>query len=448
MHLNNTGTDAKSHGEGVTWQRRLSLIAAAVFVVLLVGSLIIVLSHARQSATGNNKVAGTTWQRQSQLIGIHMFDATTGWAEGSGGTILRTTDGGIHWKDVTPQQIPHMTLWSGRNQYINTTTAWIAVTVNKDNSLYFRPSVTTLAFHTTDGGQTWQQATLNTGGNLVKEITFATPQDGWLLTTLEQGIHEVTGPQKTPPPDLFRTTDGGKTWVKVLSSTSSQAKIFSNVSITGISFGDQTTGLMMGMVGGSIPQLYRTQDGGKTWKMQILPAIQNASHQVPSGGGGPLFFTSTEALVPVFFNQNSDLAIYTTHDGGVTWHSSSFLHMASNLAQAAPTYGAYGLNEPPMFINMQDGWVEGFGGQRGVLYATSDGGQHWTKVTPKPGTIMVNSLPDFATSTIGWAFDYAFDTRNGGQITVLYETTDGGPSWKQVHAIFPAFIVPKSAFSH
>jgi photosystem II stability/assembly factor-like uncharacterized protein len=442
---NSSARGSKSHGELVTWQRRLSLIAAVLFVALLVGSLVVVLSHARQSATGNRSksAASTTWSgRQAQLIGIHMFTATTGWAEGTDGTVLRTTDGGIHWKDVTPQQMPHTTLWSGRNQFLNAASAWIAVTINKDNSLYYRPSTTSLVFHTTDGGQTWQEVTLNTQGFQVGEITFANLQDGWLLTKLEQGIHVVTGPETTSPPDLFRTTNGGKTWVQVLSSSSSQAQIFSNVVITGFSFGNQTTGLLTGMIGNT-PQLYRTHDGGLTWQLQILSTPRSSSIPIPSGIGIPYFFTSTDAVLSLTYNQDSDFTTYTSHDGGATWSNTSFLHLASD-----PAKHIYGFAEPPLFINMQYGWVEGFDGQHGILYATVDGGQHWTKVTPMPGTITVNVLPNFTTPTIGWEFDYAFDTHTGNQNTVLYETTDGGHIWKQVHAIFPGFIVPKSAFSH
>ena len=248
--------------------------------------------------------------------------------------------------------------------------------------------------------------------------------------------------QRQTPPDLFRTLNGGKTWVKVLSRTSSQAKIFSNVAIIGMSFGNQTTGLLTGMKG-STPQVYRTLDSGLTWQLQLLPATQNSATPIPSGIDIPYFFTSMDAALSVTFNHDSDLAIYATHDGGATWSSSLFFHRAFD-----PAKGSYGFKQPPLLINMQDGWVEVLEGQHGVLYATSDGGQHWTKVIPTPGTIMINSLPAFTTPTIGWEFDYGFDTHTGNQTTVLYETTDGGHIWKQVHAIFPGFIVPKSAFSH
>lgn len=444
-NYNNSNGDSKAHGEVVIWQRSLSMIAAVVFVALLVGSLVVVLDHARQSATGNNKPAvSTTWPgRQSSLIGIHMFDAITGWAEGTDGTVLRTTDGGIHWKDVTPPKMSHTTLWSGRNQYISATTVWIAVTVNKDNSLYYRPSTTSLIFHTTNGGQTWQESTLNTGGYQVDEITFANSQDGWLLTKYEQGIHQVTGPETTPPPDLFHTTNGGKTWAKVLNRNSSQAQLFSNVVITGFSFGNQTTGLLTGMKG-STPYTYITNDGGLTWQLMVWVIDKNVSPSLqPSGVGIPYFFTSMDAELPFFFNQNSDFALYITHNGGVSWTISPFLHLASD-----PAKGIYGFGQSPLFINTHDGWVEGFDGSHGVLYATIDGGQHWTKVTPKSGTITVNGLPNFTTPEVGWVLDYAFNTHTGNQITVLYGTTDGGHTWKQVHAIFPDFIVPKSAFTH
>ncbi len=443
MPFSSPATGSKSRGERVTWQRRLSLIAAVLFVALLVGSLIVVLNHAHQSTTGTHKPAASrTWPgRQAQLTGIHMFDATTGWAEGTDGTVLRTTDGGIHWQDVTPQQMPHTTVWNGRNQYISTINAWISVTVNKDSSSNYLPSTTSLVFHTTDGGQTWQKTTLNTGDYQADVISFVNTQDGWLLTIRGEGIHVVTNAATIPPPELYRTMNGGKTWVKVLSRTSSQARILANVAITGMSFGNQTTGLLTGMMGNT-PQLYRTHDGGLTWQLQILPTIGNAT-PIPSGVDIPYFFTGTDALLSMTFNHDSDLAIYTTHDGGVTWSSSPLFHRAFD-----PAKGTFGFKQPPLFINMHNGWVEVFDSQHGVLYATTDGGQHWTKVTPKPGSITMNSLPSFATSTIGWEFDYAFDTHTGNQMTVLYETTDGGHTWKQVHAIFPNFIVPKSAFTH
>jgi photosystem II stability/assembly factor-like uncharacterized protein len=49
---------------------------------------------------------GSPWQMQNSgttagLRGIHSVDGTVAWASGTGGTVLRTTDGGAHWEPCT-----------------------------------------------------------------------------------------------------------------------------------------------------------------------------------------------------------------------------------------------------------------------------------------------------------------------------------------------------------
>src|SRR5215467_14448068 len=77
-----------------TWQQRMGIIAAGVFVTLLVGSLVVVLERARQSSSRTPERAGHV----EALSSIHMLDALTGWAVTAKGQIIRTTDGGVHWK--------------------------------------------------------------------------------------------------------------------------------------------------------------------------------------------------------------------------------------------------------------------------------------------------------------------------------------------------------------
>lgn len=68
---------------------RAPLIAAALVTATLVPA------SARAQWTLQN--SGTT----ADLRGIHAVSAQIAWASGSGGTILRTTDGGAHWQHCT-----------------------------------------------------------------------------------------------------------------------------------------------------------------------------------------------------------------------------------------------------------------------------------------------------------------------------------------------------------
>src|SRR6266851_6340598 len=85
-----------------TWQQRRDIIAAVLFVTVLVGSLIVVLMRARQTSSGASDTSGIARQVEA-LSSIRMLGAQTGWALTEKGHIIRTTDGGIHWKNITPK---------------------------------------------------------------------------------------------------------------------------------------------------------------------------------------------------------------------------------------------------------------------------------------------------------------------------------------------------------
>ena len=96
---------------------------------------------------------------------------------------------------------------------------------------------------------------------------------------------------------------------------------------------------------------------------------------------------------------------------------------------------------------MEHGWVVGYDGKVETLFSTSDSGQHWTKIVPVKGPALNTfTVPDFTSVRNGWVLEYATDQKTKIQSTVLFKTSDGGYTWMQVHAMFPSFVVPKSAF--
>src|SRR5258708_1330308 len=153
-------------------QRRLGVLAAVLLTALLVGSLLLVLSLARRSSQGTpgntlhpSKLAGGS----GSLISLQMIDLTTGWAL-SEHAVLRTTDGGLQWKNVTPPNT-RLTRESSAD-FLTASLAW--VTTPQTNG------TTTQILRTTDGGQTWQQSTIQ--ATFLKQITFIDSQHGWILS--------------------------------------------------------------------------------------------------------------------------------------------------------------------------------------------------------------------------------------------------------------------------
>src|SRR5207247_11068228 len=102
-----------------------------------------------------------------------MIDGRTGWAL-SKHAVLRTTDGGSHWQNVSP---PHTKLTQDSiADFFSTSLAWIAIPRTN--------AATTQILHTADGGQTWQRTTIQAA--FPRQSSFIDSQHGWLLESWQQ----------------------------------------------------------------------------------------------------------------------------------------------------------------------------------------------------------------------------------------------------------------------
>jgi photosystem II stability/assembly factor-like uncharacterized protein len=267
---------------------------------------------------------------------------------------------------------------------------------------------TTQVLHTADGGQTWQQATIQMP--FPRQISFIDSQHGWILAAVRPpgGAAE--------PVSVFRTTDGGKTWVNVATA------LFSDTTPAGrLPYGGQKSGMhflnaLTGWVTGTttlpnLAWLYVTHDGGSTWHQQTLPmppAMPSAQLSILS----PSYFSAADGILPVIFSNvttDSDIAtsIYTTHDGGQTWQSTLPVSAALRILS---------------FVDMQRWWAS----DGTILYSTGDGGNHWTKLSPGGNFKNIVQL-DFISDTDGWAISSTASASSS-----LLKTVDGGRTWTTI----------------
>jgi photosystem II stability/assembly factor-like uncharacterized protein len=373
----------------------VTALATAIVVPLLVGSLVDIPARSHQQSPGGT---GGMMQRFSVLSSLHMVDAETGWGVTEKGRIVRTTDGGVHWQDLTPKYPPPLALSAQQRaaaDFLTSSIAWVAVS-DAD-------AATTLLLRTANGGQTWQKADIPTA--TVTQITFITSQLGWMLAKFPVAASAETI-------EIYRTADGGKSWVKVsvVLAASTDAPPPGHLPFggtkTGLGFLNATTGWATGSfpVNG-YPFLYTTHDGGGTWDPQTLPlSAKEASSHLSINP--PRFFTASDGLLPVSFDTESgpSLDVYVTHDGGTTWKG---------------TVAVPALARVWAFMDVNHGWASD--GTR--LYRTRDGGQHWTKLSPGVNLQHISSL-DFVSSDIGWAIG-----STATNCPAFFKTVDEGHTW-------------------
>jgi len=328
--------------------------------------------------------AQASWTLQSPLPtgsdirGVDMVNATEGWAVGTAGEILHTSDAGATWiRQPTGVDDPFNAVcfldasrgWAAGNRFARTTDGgrtWEVGSVSGtvygidfvDPQRGFAVGNGAVAYRTTNGGATW--SVVPTGGSsTLKDVDFVDPSTGWAVGGGGQ---------------ILRSIDGGLTWTPQASTT--------NAWLDGVCFVGPTEGFVVGW-----GQLLHTTNGGSTWSLvSDTPGVD---------------------LVDVTFLDSLNgwavggtQRILRTTNGGISW--------------ALQALGDTGSLES---ISMADPFRGVAVGSRGHVFTTDDGGVSW--VSRRIGSVSGTHEFDIVDPQLVWA-------ANDGEVLV---TRDGGASW-------------------
>ncbi len=171
--------------------------------------------------------------------------------------------------------------------------------------------------------------------------------------------------------------DGGSTWKRYPSPCPRGFPIFEP---TGISFPTATDGWLScdggGAGGSSAKALYRTTDGGRTWKTLFVQSL--GAGGVPSGPANDLLLGGDSALIDFLADGTGWIStgdgLFVTHDGGLAWSLVGF------------DDGAGGLQIDAMdFLSSNDGAVLATdltaSANQISLERTTDAGASWVILT-------------------------------------------------------------------
>lgn len=331
----------------------------------------------------SHAVARSTWGMVSPTVGWQQ----TSWFDPYGvHHILRTTDAGAHWTDVTPPEsllgvTENVVTDFGPDPYIlDATHVWI----------------TDLGVRTADGGRTWQRiATVPSPlGN--PPVYFLDANHGWLVSQNA----------------LYRTLDGGLSWKQIPAAVTDQpACTWGQAAFASLNHGWLSVACP-GRGFGAETQLLVTHDGGATWSPQPLP--------LGAASGTPVVFDATNAMILISPDTSSGPAVLVTSDAGETW-----------TVQALPGLDVY-------FLDARHGWV--FDGTKS-LYRTTDGGLTWSLVRASlPFSWSADARPPyfrFFDSLHGFAEETNCESCAGFTTIYLLKTTDGGKTWSVVGPMPP-----------
>ena len=324
-------------------------------------------------------------------------DPTTYYFGATGGGVWKSTDGAMTWSPVFDKEgtssIGSIAVADSNPNvvYVGTGEACIRGNISHGDGVY----------KTLDGGKTWKNVGLKDSRAIGKVIINPTNPDIAFVAALGHPY----GPNTER--GIFRTTDGGKTWEKVLYKDENTGGI-------DVAFDPHNPNILFGALwqtrrtswglddGGPGSGLYRSNDAGTTWK-------RIEEHGLPKGPYGRIgvaVASNSERVYALIEAHNPDGGLYRSDDGGENWR----LVNASHSLLQRPWYYMHVIADPQdenvLYIMNVEAYKSTDGGHLFDKVHVPHGDNHGLWIDPKDTRRMIAS--------------------NDGGVTV---TLDGGESW-------------------
>jgi photosystem II stability/assembly factor-like uncharacterized protein len=301
--------------------------------------------------------ANAQWVQQytgttANLYDIEFLNRYTGWCVGTGGTCLKTTNGGINWIQM--------------NHPVGTKPIE-SVHIVDSNVVYFVGNYETI-FKTTNGGSNWIVIKNGPGGqgNSYFGLYFLNKDTGWVCGTYEKISKTTNGGLTfdsafvdagwtydmyfkdanngivTSEGRVFKTTNGGSSWFQSLDVL--DTRIFWKISVI-----ENQYAWVASMNGASV---YRTDNFGGNWSL-----IYDSSKVLWMYG--VCFVNKDTGFIGGMYNK-----LFKTRNGGTTW-------LRENTQTNNDTFFSI------EFVNDTVGWISS---SHGIILHTTSGGQTLTSI--------------------------------------------------------------------
>jgi photosystem II stability/assembly factor-like uncharacterized protein len=235
----------------------------------------------------------------ARLRGVSAVSDRVVWASGTGGTVLRTTDGGTTWSRLL---VPGAEKLDFRDiDAVDDRTAYVLSIGSGELSRIYK---------TTDAGLTWTEQFVNRDAQAFFDaMAFWDANRGVAVSDAVDGQFVI-----------LTTGDGGKSWVRV--PTDGLPPALPNEGFFAASGTNVTVAapnhVWVGTGAASEARVLRSSDGGRTWALSRTPLDAG-----PSAGIFSIAFSDAKHGIVVGGDYKAESAVSNnaalTTDGGATW---------------------------------------------------------------------------------------------------------------------------------
>jgi photosystem II stability/assembly factor-like uncharacterized protein len=387
-------------------------------------------------------------------------DPTTYYFGAEGGGVWKSTDGAMTWSSLFDKEgtsaIGSIAVASSNHNvlYVGTGEACIRGNISHGDGVY----------KSLDGGKTWKNVGLRDSRAIGKVIINPSNPDIIFVAALGHPY----GPNSER--GIFRTTDGGKTWEKVLYKDENTGGI-------DVAFDPHNPNILFGALwqarrtswsmssGGPGSGLYRSNDGGTTWK-------RLQEHGLPKGPYGKIgvaVAANSDRVYALIEAHNPDGGLYRSDDGGENWQLVNpshslwqrpwyYMHVIAdprdenvlyimNVEAYKSTDGGHLFNKVKIPHGDNHGlWIDPQNTRRmiasndGGVTVTLDGGKNWTRQDNQPTAQFYHVITDTATPYRVYGAQ-----QDAGTVAIVSRSDDGSidrSDWYDVGGGEAGYIAP------